>query len=189
MDLFMLDLCSGLKGASAAMRERGWRVVTVDNEPALQPDIVADVRAWSWDGLTPDLVWASPPCIEFARESMPWSRTGRQPDMSIVDACFRIVRECKPRYWIIENVRGAIPFWLAKYGVPRAIYGPFYLWGFFPSLGNFVLEYRRKESYSSGDKRRGGIPFQLSLAVSCTIEQSRTLFETVSDKCDLAKPP
>lgn len=34
LDYLMLDLCAGLGGASAAMRERGWRVITLDADPA-----------------------------------------------------------------------------------------------------------------------------------------------------------
>lgn len=104
----MLDLCCGLKGASAAMRERGWEVVTIDNDPRFDPDVVADVRTFRWEGPRPDLVWSSPPCVEFSRESMPWCRRGIVPDMSIVDACVRISRESDARFWLLENVRGAI---------------------------------------------------------------------------------
>ncbi|GAI29454.1 unnamed protein product, partial [marine sediment metagenome] len=69
--MLMVDLCCGLKGASKAMTERGWTVITLDISPDFEPDIVADVRGWSYQGETPDLVWASPPCNEFSREFMP----------------------------------------------------------------------------------------------------------------------
>ena len=35
--MLMLDLCCGLGGASRAMRERGWEVVTVDIVPEFNP--------------------------------------------------------------------------------------------------------------------------------------------------------
>lgn len=41
----MLDLFSGLGGASQVMVERGWKVIRVDIESRFKPDIVADVRA------------------------------------------------------------------------------------------------------------------------------------------------
>lgn len=127
--LLMLDLCCGLKGASAAMSARGWDVVTVDIEPRFSPTVVADLRSWSWNGRRPDLVWASPVCTEFSRESMPWCRTGKAPDMSLVEACVRIVRECEPRFWLLENVQGAIRWFRPLLGEPRYRLRPIFLWG------------------------------------------------------------
>jgi site-specific DNA-cytosine methylase len=70
--MLMLDLFAGRKGASRAMVARGWTVVTVDIDPSYEPDIVGDLRRWSWNGPRPDLLWASPPCDEFSRWFMPW---------------------------------------------------------------------------------------------------------------------
>jgi len=167
--MLMLDLCAGLGGASQAMKERGWKVITVDVEPMLQPDIVADVRSWSWHGARPDLIWASTTCTEFSREFMPWSRTGQPPDMSIVNACKRIIAECNPRFWVLENVKGAARF----LGSPAAIVGPFYLWGVFPPLGRVGVTWRRKESYSSTrPEERARIPYPLSLSVALAVERA-----------------
>lgn len=168
----MLDLCCGLKGASAAMRERGWKVVTIDNDTRFSPDVCADVRTWVWDGPRPDLVWASPPCDEFAREFFVWSRTGHPPDLSIVNGCKRVIEKANPRFWILENVRGAVPY----LGKPNHIYYPFYLWGFFPELGNLKFNRRHKESFSSKQKaERAKIPYELSRAVALAVESSMTL--------------
>lgn len=169
--MLMLDLGSGLKGASRAMGARGWQVVTVDINPAFEPDILADLREWSYSGPRPDLVWCSPPCNEFSREFMPWSKTGNLPDMSIVLACKRIIDECQPRFWVIENVKGAIQLFEPVLGSYRVNYGPFYLWGFFPTPGDFKLIYRKKESRSSTAKaERAMIPCQLSQALAIAIE-------------------
>jgi len=161
------------------MLNRGWRVVTVDNEPKFNPDYIADVCTWSWEGERPDLIWASPPCVEFARESMPWCRTGQKPDLSVWEGCQRIINESQPMYWIIENVRGAMPW----FGKPREIHGAFYLWGFFPLLGNVDLSgVRKKESYYSKDRElRAKIPEQLSLAVARAVELQMS-FEHAQEK-------
>lgn len=164
--MLMLDLFSGTGGASAPMRKRGWDVVRVDNGLTFTPDtITADVSAWSWKGLpAPDLLWASPPCTEFARESMPWCRTGKQPDLSLLLATIRIISEARPRWWVIENVRGAQPY-LGR--APRR-YGPVYLWGWFPDFRVDIKPWKEKLS-STDDAGRGRIPFELgdALAEAC----------------------
>lgn len=171
----MLDLCAGRGGASQAMRARGWHVTTLDNDPAFGCDITADVCGYRYDGPPLDLIWASPPCTEFSRESMPWCRTGRAPDMRIVAACLRIILECKPRMWVLENVRGAVPWFRPVLGPPRQIVGPFYLWGAFPPLA-VPGAFRKKESYSSArPDLRAMIPAALSAAVAVAVEQQQTL--------------
>lgn len=168
-DMLMLDLFSGLGGASQAMRARGWRVVTVDVEPRFRPDVVADLRAWTWDGERPDLVWASPPCDEFARESMPWCKTGRAPDLSLVMATLEIVRRAEPRFWAMENVRGA-QRWIGR---AAKIVGPFYLWGWFPDFDAKLIGYRNKESFSSSqDAQRAKVPDEISVALAAACEHA-----------------
>jgi hypothetical protein len=172
--VLMLDICAGLGGASQAMRERGWQVVTLDNDPRFGCDITADLTTWTYAGPRPDLLWLSPPCTEFARESMPWCKTGQVPDMTLMRAAFRLVQAIQPRYWILENVRGAVPY----LGSPREIHGPFYLWGYFPSLGRPVLRMRGKERYSSSQRaERAKIPMALSLAVAVAVESQQELLE------------
>lgn len=70
--LVWLDLCSGLGGASQPALDRGWRVIRVDIDPRFKPDIVADVRALPLRPFHVDVLWASPPCQEFARATLPW---------------------------------------------------------------------------------------------------------------------
>jgi site-specific DNA-cytosine methylase len=177
----MLDLFSGLGGASQAMTDRRWQVVRVDLDPGFCPDVVADIRDFRWGGAQPDLIWASPPCTEFAREFMPWSRTGRDPDLSLVEATIRIVEETKPRFWILENVRGAVRWLDPILGKPRAIIGPYFLWGFFPPLPSVYFRERiKKESLpSSAAAERAKIPYELSMAVAVACETQPVLLETL----------
>ncbi len=160
----MVDLFSGLGGASAAMVDRGWRVVRLDGDPGCRPDVVADVRRVVLR-CQPDLLWASPPCVEFSREDQPWTRTGRVPSLALVEATYRWVDALRPRYWILENVRGA-QRWV---GPARQRFGPVYLWGNFPLILAVVWPWKAR---LSGRQRaqRAQMPYELSVAVAASIE-------------------
>lgn len=143
--MFMLDLFSGLGGASQAMKDRGWEVVRVDIDERFNPDIIADIATFSWHGKRPDLIWASPPCTEFTKASMPWYDFD-SPDLSLVNHAKRIIRESNPRYWVIENVVGAIKF----LGEPTFSIPPFFFWGYFPAIPK-VKHNHRKQKFLAKD--------------------------------------
>jgi hypothetical protein len=166
----VLDLFAGLGGASAAMRDRGWDVVTADADPAFGCTHTADLTAWSYSGPPVDLVWASPPCEAFSRTILPWlKKTAPVPSMALVEASVRIVAEVQPRWWAIENVRGACRWFRPTLGPVRQTVGPYFLWGRFPPF-RCRLRKRKKESMSSGWRaERARIPYELSesLAKAC----------------------
>lgn len=170
--LQMLDLYAGLKGASAAMKDRGWKVRTLDIDPSFDPDIVADARSFSWGGGPLDLVWASPPCDEFSREFMPWCRTGKDPSMELLRATIRIIHEIDPRFWVIENVKGAVKWFMPFLGRPSYIANPIYLWGHFPPLPKLTMTMRKEKMSSSWAAERAKIPYELSLALAQSIENA-----------------
>lgn len=172
----MIDLCAGLKGASQAMVRRGWEVITLDYDPRFGTDVIADVRKWSWGGRRPDLVWGSPPCDEFAREFMPWSKTGKTPDLSIVLGCLRVIRECNPRYWVIENVKGALKWLIPILGKPAYVCNPYYLWGSFPDVSYVRVTSHKERLSSSQAAERAIIPAALSRALAEAIEMTQPLF-------------
>lgn len=173
--MLLLDLCCGLGGASAGFRSLGWDVLTLDIQPAFNPDFVADVRSWSYPAHLPfpDVVWASPPCVEFSRADLPFYRDSASPDMSIVFGCLDVIFSLSPRFWVLENVRGAIPFFRPFLGSPRASFRPYFFWGFFPDVGSpSSISWRSKESVAGSSCRsavRAVIPFSLSrsFALAC----------------------
>jgi len=174
--MLMVDLCSGLGGASQAMKDRGWQVTTVDNDPRFKPDIIADVRTFTWNGERPTLIWASPPCHEFTRAFLPWIKSETVPDMSIVQAVCRIIYEANPVYWVIENVRGAQKYFGPVLGEPAYILsGVYFLWGHFPDLslyGTYFKIWHRDKAL------RAKIPYELSNALATAIEEQWPLFQT-----------
>lgn len=178
----MLDLFSGLGGASAAMRERGWEVVTVDVEPRFNCTYTADLRTWEPAGLGLfDLVWASPPCQEFSRWGMPWLRAKNPPppSLELVEAARRIIRQVEPDWWVVENVRGASGFLRPILGEPR-MYGAALLWGRFPDLGRVVVEPHKERLSSTQRAERSKIPYPISHALAVACERAaRNLFTEV----------
>jgi site-specific DNA-cytosine methylase len=164
----MLDLFSGTGNASQAFLAAGWRVVRVERDPRHAADVYADLTDWSWDGPRPTLVWASPPCTEFSRESMPWTRTGAVPSLALVDAAERIIQATQPPYWVIENVRGATRYLTPRYGTPLVL-GPVYLWGHFPRFRATVRPWKERLS-STQRVRRAAIPPIISQRLLTWIE-------------------
>jgi hypothetical protein len=157
-----LDLYSGTGAATAAFRKAAeWSVVAVDLDLAGRPDVVADVRRLPISGGV-DFLWASPPCTEFS-DANPENRrpiAGR-PSLECVFATLQAVRDLRPRFWILENVRGAIPF----LGIPVQKIGPWCLWGYFPPIRVSVeLASWRKSRFHTA-AARGRVPDILSEAV------------------------
>jgi site-specific DNA-cytosine methylase len=175
----MLDLCCGLGGASRAMRERGWRVVGVDNLIDVRPDVVADVRALPLSPFQLDLLWASPPCAEFSLWRLPWKqaiRLRREPDLSIAFAVRDEIARWRPRFWIVENVWASRPWLTPIFGQVRAMVSGHVLWGNLPGL---VPQFHRfgtetKETRGPSKLRhqlRAIIPHEISLAVAIATER------------------
>lgn len=170
--MLMLDLFSGLKGASRAMTDRGWDVISVDIDPILNPTICCDIRDYEYRGPRPDLIWASPDCRQFTRHRLPWFPKVL-PDMSLVLAAKRIIDDSKPKFWVIENVNGAVTFFNPVLGPLKKRVGSRYLWGYFPIFDcppqygkNKIRCKDMKEQY----QRRSEIPYVLSLSLAKAIE-------------------
>ena len=175
----MIDLFAGIGGASEAFVDAGWEVVRVELDPNLLAkakrgrfviDEPADLTTWSWRGRRPTLIWASPPCTEFSRESMPWCRTGKEPSMELTRAARRIIEEANPKYWVIENVRGAIK-WFERDGMGKRVqsHGPVFLWGKFPEFEAKVEPWKEKLP-STAKALRSKIPFAISDGLRRAIE-------------------
>lgn len=175
-----LDLYCGTGGATAAFRNASdWLVIGVDNNPRHKPDILLSVSELTGSHLGPlgpngfsyrqiDFVWASPPCNEFS--TMPPGRDDRRPSLADYFVTLELIRDLRPRFWIMENVRGAIPF----FGLPRQKIGPFCLWGYFPRIKAplEVVDHRKMTPDKPTAVERAAIPYALSQAVLEAVERS-----------------
>lgn len=165
----IVDLFCGRGGWTKAFLERGARVVGVDivkhpAYPSAADFLLADCG--TLDGAQfrgAALVVASPPCDEFSRFQMPWTRARNPPypatGVALFRAAERIALEAGAPL-VLENVRAAQRF------VGRAVLhvGPFYLWGDgVPLLVPYRVERRKKESYGSPQRaERAEIPPDLA---------------------------
>ena len=187
----MIDLFAGLKGASAAFADNpGWEVVTVDNDPARNPDIECDVQIWKecvevhelFNGPRFDLIWASPPCDDFCRAAFPWIEHDGEPSLELVKAAVDIIELFDPVHWVIENTQSGAKYISAVLGPPRQIVGPFYLWSNVPFIPDVEIDPEHKALMDPGANNplraamRAKIPYVLSDALMRTLDAQQTLF-------------
>lgn len=110
-DKIILDLCGGTGSWSRPYKEAGYdvRVITLPEYDVLTynpPDHVYGILA-------------APPCTDFASSGARWfaekDRDGRTIDsMGVLIACLRIIADCRPVFWALENPVGRIRRWLGR---------------------------------------------------------------------------
>ena len=207
----MLDLFSGLGGASEAFLSSGHDVLRIENNPLLEevPNTrlmcIFEFRDWIKEHYANcrsmgdmlmagrfnkiDLIWASPPCSDFSLAySAPHAIHIREhpnepyePNMDYLEATLDIIKMLKPRYYVIENVRGASKFFTEMIGTkPRQILGNAqFLWGNFP-----LIDPPRYQSKAEVDKRHS--PLRANIRAKIPIEISQALLDAIENqKCIL----
>jgi len=167
-EMLCLDFFCGKGGWATGFLAAGYRVIGIDIVPQPQYPgefIQQDARTVDgrrWRGFV-DVIVASPPCLEFTRHMLPWTkkRNPPQPSLELVQTTYRLRDEIQPRFFILENVREA-QRWLGKATIHR---GPYYLWGDVFLLSK--MSFPKKESLSSTQAaERSRIPFQLAYQVA-----------------------
>lgn len=175
----VIDLCCGDCGFTDAALDCGAVVLAVDNKryPRMQElrfatddranrvrffiEDIREVSGYRFRWLNPILCFAGPPCEEFARFKMPWTRAKNppDPDLSLINACHRIAREANCPL-ILENTQTAQK-WL---GPAVGHFRPHYLWGDVPAMlpHKSWNDNRKKESFSSAHAhKRARLPREL----------------------------
>lgn len=165
----LLDLYCGVGGWASGFIHEGWQVVGVDFNSSfagVYPGrfVSADVLTWDgWRDLAPALVVASPPCEEFSRHRMPWTRKRNppQPDLRLWFAALALAKSLKAPC-IIENVATAQRW----FGRSALNCGPFHLWGDVPPIVPYQSD-KVKSSFSSSQRaQRAEIPFALAVHIA-----------------------
>ena len=96
----ILDLCGGSGSWAYFYKQAGYEVHIIT-----LPD--NDVRTFHWEGEPVYGILAACPCESFSccrRDKIVLNPSmDRQTGLDIVNACLRIIDECKPKFWALEN--------------------------------------------------------------------------------------
>lgn len=189
----VVDLFSGLGGWSAAFRDRGHNVFTVDIAADLAPTLCADIlEVKVSDFPKPDVILASPPCQCFSVITIGRYWENGEPGsealhaLKIVRHTLDLIYDSRPRFWFLENPTGmlrtiignpAVQVYYAQYGYNYL--KPTDIWGRHPK-GFKDMQIRQRALLDFEPAPRGShrgakritdarelarIPYQLSLAV------------------------
>jgi len=200
----IIDLCSGLGGASEAFaQDPSYEVIRIENNPVLQGipgtrDLdVLKWREWIDDliielgerGLSVVLVWASPPCLEFSQAyNAPAPQAKRdgedfEPNLDLMRACYDIIMRIRPKYWVIENVLGAIPHFNPELGPYQQKIGAFILWGRFPYIATPPYWSHTKQGIDPGfrdelrSNKRAYVPLEISDGLLQAISMQKSIYD------------
>ena len=139
-----LDICSGLGGWSDGLAIEGFEVLGVEILPRIaklykHPVIVSDfcdLDPNEFKGY--DLIVGSPPCRDFTAGSDAWWKVKKDPmrGLRLIKAFFNFVEVAEPKYWLMENIRGASKHVDVKprgvFKLSRTMFRCF--WGNYPSF-------------------------------------------------------
>lgn len=133
----VLELFCGTKSISNAFAVRGHEVFTVDWEKDFEPSLCADIGGLTSDDIIklcngkPDVIWASPDCTSYSVAAIshhrrkeasgnlaPISEYAKQCD-KVNENVIALIKELQPKYWFIENPRGALRKMNFMKGLPR----------------------------------------------------------------------
>jgi len=132
------DLCGGTGAWSRPWEESGEydvRVITLPDYDVRKHYVEGEYIIFIGQNGAPDMrirmsdiygILAAPPCDDFAVSGARWFRekdaNGKTIDsQGIVIACLRIIAECRPEFWAMENPVSRLSGWMGK---PKLIFNP-----------------------------------------------------------------
>jgi hypothetical protein len=126
----IIHACADTGSDSKPWKDAGWNVIRVGSDIGIENyHPPKDVYG----------VIANPPCTEFSTARSDGKARNPDDGMFLVEHCLRVIEECKPHFWVIENpAKGVLKHYL---GEPRYEYEPWWygspwtkrtaLWGTF----------------------------------------------------------
>jgi hypothetical protein len=172
IDMKVLDLFCGVGGWSRAFADHGHECTGVDIKNLGYPYrfIKADLMDWKPDQ-DYDVILASPPCAEFSlSKKWGWGTQDERQGLDLVFRAFYLIELIKPKYFIVENVKGLSNFLpppvdIIKYNRHKDGKAA-YLWGNIGKLGFLDSMIDKKIDMNKDTKAsRACIPYPLSKAV------------------------
>jgi hypothetical protein len=163
----VVELFCGLGGWTEGFLAEGYDAIGFDIERHVYGDQKYPAQLVLQDVLTlhgsqfrnAACIVASPPCEEFTRHMLPWTKRKNPPppSLALIDASFRIAKEASVPL-VMENVREAQRY----IGTANAHYGSRYLWGDVPAILPFAERSFKEHLSSSARALRAKIPFELA---------------------------
>jgi site-specific DNA-cytosine methylase len=181
----LIDLCSGLGGASEAfMHSKNWVVLRFDKDPRfagvlpnthfidltdplqailiLQDFVKTSIKTHG--DFEEIVVWASPPCTEF---SLANPNRPSDPDLRIVKTCIHVIELLEPDAWLIENVKGAISHFRPLLGEFSQNIDAFFFWGSFPLISlRDRVKHHKPQNHSSANPLRPNLRAYVPMHIS-----------------------
>lgn len=111
----ILHLCADIGSDSYIWKKNGYNVLCIGKD--------VGVENFSYSGEVYGII-ANPPCTEFSTARTSGKARNPGEGMFLVEHCLRIVEDCKPKFWVIENpAKGVLKNYL---GEPNYKYEPWW---------------------------------------------------------------
>ncbi len=170
----VLELFCGLGGWSKPWIEAGHDVTGIDITDLGFPGKFIKADLYDWEPTEHyDIVLASPPCTEFSiAKKWGWGTQDERQGLDLIYRTFYLISKIKPKYFIIENVKGLAEFLpppqdIVRYGKKRNVKAA-YLWTNIEKMGLLppMASYRKHDDLKRSERAlRGLIPIELAKAV------------------------
>jgi len=111
----ILHLCADIGSDSKPYRDAGYEVICIGKDIGVEnyhpPENVYGIIA-------------NPVCTEFSTARANGKARNPQEGMKLVNECFRIIKQCNPHFWVLENpARGVLKQYFGK---PKYEYEPWW---------------------------------------------------------------